>query len=186
MTVLNICWRCVTERVLLGLWLVNQVEESVRPAVRRVLRRMVEPAKALSVIGVIIAGLPIALAGQISPGTLRWTGSCNGLLESSISETTDQSRMSWNRQNYWCWRVDPVIEPTGQIYDYIQIDGTYLPYGWCLLTAVNSGKVLAWQWCNQENKTAYKQLLKRLPEPLMVVTDGQAGALSAIKDQESV
>ncbi|MBS5918641.1 MAG: transposase, partial [Varibaculum cambriense] len=91
--------------------------------------------------------------------------------------------MSWNRQNYWCWRVDPVIEPTGQIYDYIQIDGTYLPYGWCLLTAVNNGKVLAWQWCNQENKTAYKQLLKRLPEPLMVITDGQAGALSAIKDQ---
>ena len=80
---LDICWRCVTERVLLGLWLVNQVEESVRPAARQVLRRMVEPAKALSVIGVIIAGLPIALAGQISPGTLRWTGSCNGLLESS-------------------------------------------------------------------------------------------------------
>ena len=90
---------------------------------------------------------------------------------------------TWRRRTNWCWRVDPVIVPTGQIYDYIQIDGTYLPYGWCLLTAVNNGKVLAWQWCNQENKAAYKQLLKRLPEPLMVITDGQAGALSAIKDQ---
>ena len=56
--------------------------KSVLPAARQVLRRMVEAAKALSVIGVIIAGLPIALAGQISPGTLRWTGSLNGLLES--------------------------------------------------------------------------------------------------------
>ena len=82
MSVLDICWRCVRQRVLLGLWLVNQAEESVLPAARQVLRRMVEPAKALSAIGAPIAGLPIALTGQISPGTLRWTGSCNGLLES--------------------------------------------------------------------------------------------------------
>ena len=67
MTVLDICWRCVRERVLLGLWVVNQAEESVLPAAGWVLRRMVEPAKALSVIGVLIAGLPIALTGQIFP-----------------------------------------------------------------------------------------------------------------------
>ena len=45
MSMLDICWRCVTERVLLGLWLINQVEESVPPAARRALRRMVEPAR---------------------------------------------------------------------------------------------------------------------------------------------
>lgn len=67
---------------MLGLWVVNQVEESVLPAARQVLRRMVEPAKALSAIDAPIAGLPTALTGQISPGTLRWTASCNGLLES--------------------------------------------------------------------------------------------------------
>ena len=32
MSVLDICWRCVRQRVLLGLWLVNQAEESVLPA----------------------------------------------------------------------------------------------------------------------------------------------------------
>ena len=108
---------------------------------------------------------------------VKWLTGKNAIGDLQVSSST------WQRRTNWCWRVDPVIVPTGQIYDYIQIDGTYLPYGWCLLTAVNSGKVLAWQWCNQENKTAYKQLLKRLPEPLMVITDGQAGALSAIKDQ---
>lgn len=108
---------------------------------------------------------------------VKWLTGKNAISDLQVSSST------WQRRTNWCWRVDPVIEPTGQIYDYIQIDGTYLPYGWCLLTAVNNGKVLAWQWCNQENKTAYKQLLKRLPEPLMVITDGQAGALSAIKDQ---
>ena len=52
---------------MLGLWLVNQAEKSVPPAARQVLRRMVEPAKALSVIGAPIAGLPIALADRIFP-----------------------------------------------------------------------------------------------------------------------
>ena len=66
-TMLDICWRRVTERVLLGLWVVNQAEESVLPAARWVLRRMVGPAKALSAIGAPIAGLPIALAGRIFP-----------------------------------------------------------------------------------------------------------------------
>ena len=108
---------------------------------------------------------------------VNWLTGKNAIGDLQVSSST------WRRRTNWCWRVDPVIVPTGQIYDYIQIDGTYLPYGWCLLTAVNNGKVLAWQWCNQENKAAYKQLLKRLPEPLMVITDGQAGALSAIKDQ---
>lgn len=108
---------------------------------------------------------------------VKWLTGKNAISDLQVPSST------WQRRTNWCWRVDAVIVPTGQIYDYIQIDGTYLPYGWCLLTAVNNGKVLAWQWCNQENKTAYKQLLKRLPEPLMVITDGQAGALSAIKDQ---
>ena len=78
MSVLDICWRCVRQRVLLGLWLVNQAEESVLPAARWVLRRMVEPAKALSAIDALIAGLPIALTGQIFPERPSLTSSLNG------------------------------------------------------------------------------------------------------------
>ncbi|WP_320759656.1 hypothetical protein [Actinotignum urinale] len=39
MSMLDICWKCVEERVLLGLRLVNQVEESAPHAARLVLRR---------------------------------------------------------------------------------------------------------------------------------------------------
>lgn|GEM_PF-2709638 len=81
----------------------------------------------------------------------------------SISEVTSQSRMTWSRQNDWCWRVEPRIPVTGEVYDEIQVDGTYLPYEWCLLTAMSRGKVLAWQWCNRENKSAYRALFKRPP-----------------------
>lgn len=53
--------------------------------------------------------------------------------------------------------------------------------GWCLLTAVSKGKVIALQWCNRENTEAYKSLLNNLLPPTVVITDGNAGALSAIK-----
>ena len=40
----------------------------------------------------------------------------------SISEVTSQSRMTWSRQNDWCWRVEPRIPVTGEVYDEIQVD----------------------------------------------------------------
>lgn len=51
---------------------------------------------------------------------------------------------------------------TGEIYNQVQIDGIYLPYGWCLLVALAQGKVIAWQWCDKENKNAYHALFPGL------------------------
>jgi len=39
-------------------------------------------------------------------------------------------------QHAWCWTVAPTIAVTGEIYDEIQLDGTYLSDGWCLLVAI--------------------------------------------------
>ena len=103
--------------------------------------------------------------------------------QSQSEISSSGSDRTWRAKTAWCWRVKPEIAVTGEIFDQIQIDGTYLPYGWCLLTAVSQGKVLAWQWCNRENTAAYKDLLKRLPAPLLVVTDGHTGALSAIRSE---
>jgi len=72
---------------------------------------------------------------------------------------------------------------TGEIYNEIQVDGTYLDDGWCLLTAINGdGEVVNWQWCNKESTVAYNSLLKALPPPLVVVTDGGQGLTSALKE----
>ena len=80
----------------------------------------------------------------------------------------------------WCWNIRPCIPVTREKYDVVQIDGTYLPYDWCLLTALAHGKVVAYQWCHAENKSAYHALLSRLVPPVMVVTDGHTAALQAI------
>lgn len=93
-----------------------------------------------------------------------------------------QSLTTWDRDHAWCWSTRPIWQVTGEVYDQLFIDGTYIPYGWCVLVAYTSGGVIAYQLCHKENKEAYRALLSRIPAPIMVVTDGNSGALAAIKE----
>lgn len=89
---------------------------------------------------------------------------------------------SWDRAHAWCWHTRPKWEQTGEIYDQIFIDGTYLPHGWCVLIASTSAGVVAYQLCAHETKAAYHALLDQIPAPIIVTTDGGAGALAAIQE----
>lgn len=83
----------------------------------------------------------------------------------------------------WCWNLTPTIAITGEIYDQIQVDGTYLSNGWCLLLAIDgaTGTVITWQWCNTESTASWTALLARIPPPKVVVIDGGVGLASALK-----
>ena len=61
------------------------------------------------------------------------------------------------------------------------LDGIYLAYGWCLITATNGEKIITWQWYQRENSAAYQALMKRLPAPTVVVTDGGTGIVKALR-----
>ena len=67
-----------------------------------------------------------------------------------------------------------------RVYDQIFIDGTYFNTN-CLLVASTTDHVVAWHWCFTEDAYAYSQLLNKLAPPKVVTTDGQKGALKAIK-----
>jgi hypothetical protein len=90
---------------------------------------------------------------------------------------------SFRHEHAWCWNIDPHIPVTGEVYDEIQVDGTYLSGGWCLLLAIDgaTGTVIAWQWCDTEKRAAWVALLERIPPPRVVVTDGGSGLASALK-----
>lgn len=88
---------------------------------------------------------------------------------------------AWQRDHAWCWATRPIWQVTGEVYDQVFIDGTYIGYGLCLLTATTPNKIIAYQLCNQETKAAYTALLSRIPAPAVVTTDGDRGALAAIK-----
>jgi hypothetical protein len=93
------------------------------------------------------------------------------------------SGRTFRRTHAWCWRVEPSIAITGEIYDEVQLDGTYFSGGWCLLTAINgaNGDVIAYQWCDTEKTAAWTALLDRIPPPQVVVVDGGSGVASALR-----
>jgi hypothetical protein len=101
----------------------------------------------------------------------------------SQEQISPVSGRTFRRHHSWCWNVSPVIAVTGEIYDEVQLDGTYLAHGWCLLVAINgaTGQMIAWQWCDSEKTASWTALLSRIPPPRVVVTDGGSGLASALK-----
>lgn len=105
------------------------------------------------------------------------------LLEGYSVKQLGIAKTSFATKCAWCWQVRvPKPQVTGEIYDQILLDGIYLPYNWCLITATNGKQVIDWQWCQRENAPAYQALMNRLPAPKVVVTDGEAGIQKALKN----
>lgn len=104
------------------------------------------------------------------------------LLEEFSARQLGLAKTSFATKTAWCWQVQvprPLV--TGEVYDQVLLDGIYLAYGWCLITATNGKQVIDWQWCQRENAPAYQALMNRLPAPKVVVTDGGAGIAKALK-----
>lgn len=38
-----------------------------------------------------------------------------------------QSLTTWDRDHAWCWSTRPIWQVTGEVYDQVFIDGTYIP-----------------------------------------------------------
>jgi len=92
-----------------------------------------------------------------------------------------QAARTFRSQTAWCWNVEPFIEPTGEIFDEVQLDGIYLQKGHCCLIAYANGHVVDFQWCTTENSTAWRVLLERVPAPAVVVIDGGSGLAKALR-----
>lgn len=104
------------------------------------------------------------------------------LLEGYSVKQLGLAKTSFATKTAWCWQVQvPKPLVTGEVYGQVLLDGIYLAYGWCLITATNGKQVIDWQWCQRENAPAYQALMNRLPAPMVVVTDGGAGIAKALK-----
>jgi len=90
---------------------------------------------------------------------------------------------SFREQRAWCWKVAPLIPNTGEIFNEIQIDGTYLGKPKTgFLSAIDGGsqKVIAWRWAKSETTQSWCELLEKIPPPKVVVTDGGSGIGGAL------
>ncbi|WP_182050009.1 IS1/IS1595 family N-terminal zinc-binding domain-containing protein [Changpingibacter yushuensis] len=152
-----------------------------------------------------LCGSPTKKKGRTATGSQRWY--CAPCRYSFTQQLTDKARAkefrefldyvtdtlprrvthiphtTWDHHHAWCWQTRPIWTITGEVYDQVFLDGTYIGYGWCLLSAQTNGKIIAYQLCDTESKAAYHALLAQIPPPIVVTTDGHAGALAAITDQ---
>lgn len=102
------------------------------------------------------------------------------LLGSSSQSSYGGTGRSFRATTQWCWRVPATPPgPTGEIHDQIMLDGTYFN-GWCVLIAFTGTYVVDWQWCDQEKKTAWQELMGRLPAPRVAIVDGGTGLHAAL------
>ena len=86
---------------------------------------------------------------------------------------------SWRNQIKWCWDIIPKPILTGEIYPIILIDG--LRVGSLVNLISRTPKVVInWHWVGYESSDNWAEALEKLPEPLVVVCDGQKGILGAI------
>ena len=72
--------------------------------------------------------------------------------------------------SFWnIWPMPPKIEePRGVVY----VDGIYIARKACILICCDDNNVLGWYLCRDEHSQAWKALMQRIAEPVVVVSDG--------------
>jgi hypothetical protein len=73
------------------------------------------------------------------------------------------------------WALWPVAIPTGEASHVVHVDGIYLARDCVMLIACDKHHVLDWYMARSENSAAWSALMRRMPAPDVVVTDGGTG-----------
>lgn len=92
-----------------------------------------------------------------------------------------QTGRTFRRRTAWCWEMRPALPGCETTFHAVMVDGIWIG-SWCLLIALSdTGQVLAWQWCGGETIAAWSALLKQIPSPGVLVSDGGSGLPSALR-----
>lgn len=83
-------------------------------------------------------------------------------------------------QPFW-YVIVPHNNDPYRIYDQVFIDGTYFNKN-CLLIASTNNHVISWHFGFTESSDLYHLLFDQIAPPLVITTDGQKGALKAVRE----
>lgn len=80
---------------------------------------------------------------------------------------------------FWdIWPMPPKIEASREV---VYVDGIYMGRKACVLICCDDKNVLGWYLCRYEHSGAYKALISRIAEPIVVVSDGGTGFAKALR-----
>lgn len=111
--------------------------------------------------------------GRLLDRFVAWLLGKQSQVELTVSDRT------WRHQIDWCWAVVPKVELADEIYAIILLDGIRVGALVCLIARTPT-YVIAWVWVSWESSAHWSLLLEKIPEPAVVVCDGQKGILLAI------
>lgn len=86
---------------------------------------------------------------------------------------------AWRKQIEWCWGIIPRPKVNSIPETILLIDATRVGNQVCFI-ARNTKHIINWLWFSHEYSFPWEMLFKIIPEPLVIVCDGQKGMLIAI------
>lgn len=107
---------------------------------------------------------------------INWLFSKPSLKEYKIPYRT----LSRHNQEFWSYWAMPSI--CNKDINVLHIDGLRIAKNVWVLIACTKEEVVSWYLARSENSKSWSALLSRLPEPAVVITDGNNGILKAIKN----
>jgi hypothetical protein len=106
---------------------------------------------------------------------LRW------LLGGYRQSEMGMSARTFRRKVGRLWDIWPVATPTGEISHVIYVDGIYISKRCVCLIACSDEYALDWYLARSEHSGAWGALMRRIPPPDVVITDGGTGFEKARK-----
>ena len=139
--------------------------------------------------------------GKNRSGSQRWRcKACSMIITPKIDNTTKQLEIflkwlfsrrtqrempgegrTFRRKTARFWDIWPMPPKIESKRDVVYVDGIYMGRKACVLVCCDEENVLGWYLCRYEHAGAYKALLSRIAEPLVVVSDGGTGFAKALK-----
>ena len=139
--------------------------------------------------------------GKTGAGSQRWfCRSCSMAFSSKIDNTAKQLKvfLSWlfsketqrempgegrsfRRKTSRFWEIWPLPPKIEERRDVLYVDGIYLGRKACVLICCDEESVLGWYLCRYEYSGAWRALMSRIAEPVVVVSDGGKGFAKALK-----
>ena len=106
---------------------------------------------------------------------LKW------LFSRQTQKEMDGEGRTFRRKTVQFWNIWPMPPKIESSRDVVFVDGIYMGRKACVLICCDDKNVLGWYLCRYEHAMAYKALLSRIAEPLVVVSDGGTGFAKALK-----
>lgn len=88
---------------------------------------------------------------------------------------------TFRRKTSKFWDIWPLPPRVEEQRDVLYLDGIYVGRKACILICCDEKYVLGWYLCRYEHAGAWKALMSRIAEPVMVVSDGGTGFSKALK-----